>query len=164
MKPIAFVIFGEAASKANSRELACFGVGDKRRTILRKSDKALTFEERALRQIPSTARRRLEGPVRVTLRMFYADRRSDLDESIVLDVLQDRYARTSAKQRILVQRGVYRNDRQVEEKHVYRGIDRNNPRVEILVEPMLAQQAALMFPPIADCALTDAERSALEVL
>lgn len=151
---IRFVILGEPASKANSRELATIGPRDARRTILRKSDKALTYEANALRQIPPAARQRLEGPVRVTLRVFYASERPDLDESVVLDVLQDRWARTrSPKQgvpghRVLLQAGVYRNDRQVREKHVFHGIDRNNPRTEVEVEPLQAQQAGLVFPEV----------------
>ena len=46
---IAFTILGEPASKANSRELATIGPKDARRTILRKSDKALSYEEDATR-------------------------------------------------------------------------------------------------------------------
>ena len=49
---------------------------------------------------------------------------------------------------MLIQAGVYRNDRQVREKHVYHGIDRLQPRVEVLVEPILAQQQALELAPL----------------
>lgn len=142
---IEFTIYGEPASKANSRELATIGPRDNRRTIVRKSDKALTYERDALKQIPPKARLRLEGPVRVTLRIFYATERPDLDESVVLDVLQDRWGQaakdgTAAGLRPLLQSGVYRNDRQVREKHVFHGIDRNNPRTEVRIEPLQAQQ------------------------
>ena len=143
---IAFTIFGEPASKANSRELATIGPKDARRTILRKSDKALSYERDALRQIPPVARVRLEGPVRVTLRIWYASERPDLDESVVLDVLQDRWGRTKPQNpivpghRVLLQPGVYRNDRQVREKHIFHGIDRANPRVRVEVEALQAQQ------------------------
>lgn len=146
---IAFTILGEPASKANSREIGLLKFRDKTtgeskaRPTVRKSDKALDFEESALRQIPPKARVRIEGPVRVTLRIFYASERPDLDESIVLDVLQDRWKRRG-EERILVQRGVYLNDRQVREKHVYHGIDRANPRTEVLVEPLQAQQTSLL--------------------
>jgi len=149
--PIEFVILGEPASKANSREIGILKFKDKEtgdlktRPTVRKSDKALAYEEAALRQIPPRARVRIEGPVRVTLRIFYASERPDLDESVVLDVLQDRYAKDKVKdERVLVQRGVYRNDRQVREKHVYHGIDRKNPRCEVRIEPMQAQQEALL--------------------
>lgn len=148
---IAFTILGEPASKANSRELATIGPKDARRTILRKSDKALAYERDAQRQIPPKARQRLEGPVRVTLRIWYASQRPDLDESVVLDVLQDRYSAEKKdasgfvyKPRALVQSGVYRNDRQVREKHVFHGTDRANPRTEVVVEPLHAQQVDLL--------------------
>jgi Holliday junction resolvase RusA-like endonuclease len=149
---IRFVILGEPASKANSRVLSIVGPKDNPRTILRKGNKALGYERAAQRQIPPAARVRLEGPVRVTLRIWYASERPDLDESIVLDVLQDRWSRTdplglhgkdSGSSRFLVQHGVYRNDRQVREKHVYHRIDRNNPRTEIEVEALQAQQPEL---------------------
>jgi Holliday junction resolvase RusA-like endonuclease len=136
---IAFTIIGQAASKANSRELVKFG----ERLVSIKSKAARTFERDALRQIPAWARQRLEGPVRVTLHVFYASERPDLDESVVLDVLQDRYVGTG-QQRQLVQAGVYRNDRQVREKHVFWGLDRVNPRVEVVVEPVYAQQRDML--------------------
>jgi hypothetical protein len=136
--PIRFTLFGQAASKANSRRLVKFG--DRLASV--KSKEALAFERDAIRQIPAPARQRLAGPVCVTLRLYYASERPDLDESLVLDVLQDRYHGTGEHRR-LVQAGVYCNDRQVREKHVYHAIDRLNPRVEVEVMPVHAQQAAL---------------------
>src|SRR5690606_37803242 len=98
------------------------------------------YERDALRQIPPAARRRLEGPVRMTIRIWYASERPDLDESLILDVLQDRWQRNKATgERVLVQAGVYRNDRCVREKHVYHAIDRANPRAEIEIEPLVEQ-------------------------
>jgi Holliday junction resolvase RusA-like endonuclease len=140
---IVFTLIGEAASKANSRKMAMVGPADKRRMLFIKADKALSFERSALYQIPQWARKQLEGPICVTMRIFYASERPDLDESLVLDILQDRWQRVEG-QRVLVQKGVYRNDRQVREKHIYHRIDRNNPRVEIIVEPLLAQQESLL--------------------
>jgi len=139
---IQFTILGEPASKANSRKLVT--IGGRPSTI--KSEKARNYEADAVKQIPPRYRVQLDGPVRVTLRIFYASQRPDLDESVVLDVLQDRYktvGKGEAKRRELVQKGVYINDRQVREKHVFHGIDRANPRTEIVVEPLNAQQAAL---------------------
>ena len=149
---IAFTILGEPASKANSRVLSTIGPKDARRTILRKGDKALSYERDALRQIPPRARQRLEGPVRITLRIWYATERPDLDESIVLDVLQDRWGKkpkpdAADQKRPLLQAGVYRNDRQVREKHVFHDIDRANPRCDVIVEPLQPQQEALQLGP-----------------
>ena len=143
---IRFTILGEPASKANSRKIATIAG----HSSLIKSEKARGFEKIALAQIPPAARQRIEGPVCATLRIFYATERPDLDESIVLDVLQDRWAAAKTDKRTgiviprrMVQAGVYRNDRQVREKHVFHGIDRKNPRVEIQIEPMQAQQMEL---------------------
>ena len=139
---IELTILGEPASKANSRELVKFGRGEDARPALIKSKKARDYEKAALLQIPHHAKVRLEGPVRVTIRIFYASERPDLDESVVLDVLQDRY-RGKGEYRTLDQKGVYRNDRQVREKHIFHAIDRANPRAEIEVEALVAQQAEL---------------------
>jgi Holliday junction resolvase RusA-like endonuclease len=142
MTLIRFTIFGEAASKANSRKIATIG----NRPAIIKSKKALGFERDALMQIPPAARQQLEGPVRVTLRMYYASERPDLDESVVLDVMQNRYktfGKGEHRKRELMQKGVFVNDRQVREKHVFHHIDKSNPRVEITVEPLDAQQPAL---------------------
>jgi len=127
---VRFTILGEPVSKANSRELVTIAG----RPAFIKSKKALAYESDAVLQIPSSARLMLEGPLRVTLRLFYATERPDLDESIVLDVMQPRYRRGfRSKQRVMIQRGVYLNDRQVPEKHVYHAIDKANPRAEIEV-------------------------------
>lgn len=140
---IRLVILGQPCSKANSRQIVTI----KGRPTPIKSKEALAYERDALRQIPPAARQRLEGPVRLTIRIWYASERPDLDESLLLDVLQDRYATDKhTKERVLVQAGVYRNDRQVRERHVYHGIDRANPRAEVIVEPMQAQQAELAMP------------------
>ena len=143
---IRLTILGEPASKANSRQIVT--IGGRPSSI--KSKKARGYEADALRQIPRAARVRLEGPVRVTLRIFYASERPDLDESVVLDVLQDRWGKAEANPfdgkpgpRPLLQAGVYRNDRQMREKHVFHAIDRTNPRAEIQVEPLAGQQVAL---------------------
>lgn len=162
--PISFTIFGEPASKANSREIST--IGAKKMDVVvgknddgslklesmrvggrfhsRKSDKALAFEETAMRQIPPKARLQLQCAVKVTLRIFYASERPDLDESIVLDVLQNRYKTAELpngeKKRVLVQAGVYVNDRLVREKHVFHGIDKLMPRTEVLIERLDAQE------------------------
>lgn len=146
--PIEFVIYGEPASKANSRELATVGPKDKRRMIFRKSDVALKYEEQALRQIPPKFRLQLTCMLAMTLRIFYTTEANDLDESIVLDVMQNRYklvpvAGQDKKHKVLLQAGVYVNDRQVRERHVYHGIDKMNPRAEIRIESISPQEVLL---------------------
>jgi Holliday junction resolvase RusA-like endonuclease len=139
--PVRLVILGEPASKANQRQIVTIA----NRPAVIKSKKARNYERDALRQIPPWARQRIEGPVRVTMYLYYATERPDLDESVVLDVLQDRYSKRNALGlRALKQAGIYRNDRQVREKHVHHRIDRANPRAEITVEAMQAQQGDLL--------------------
>lgn len=139
---VAFVIEGEPASKANSRKVVKFGS----RSAMIKSDKARDYERDALKQIPPRARLRLEGPVRLTARIYYASERPDLDESLIMDILQDRYKRLDKNHRLLVQNGVIRNDRQIREKHIYWSLDKRNPRAEIEIETMaIAAQVELVL-------------------
>lgn len=132
---IAFTILGECASKANSRQIV--KIAGKTRSI--KSDKALAYVNSVQRQIPPAARQMLDKPVSVTLVMWYASERPDLDESALLDALQATYVRMPKQpgekvgQRVLTRRGVIVNDRQVREKHVHHRIDRKNPRVDVYV-------------------------------
>lgn len=110
------LIKGEPASKANSRRL----VYTHGKTMFIKSSKALayakSFKEQAGNCTP------VDGDVCVEIKIWYASRRPDLDESLILDLLQ----------------GVaYLNDRQVKEKHIYWGLDKTNPRCEIRVKKIL---------------------------
>jgi Holliday junction resolvase RusA-like endonuclease len=93
-----------------------------------KSTKALQYAEGFKKQCVSGGL--LEGDVAVHMKIWYASRRPDLDESLILDLLQ----------------GVaYVNDRQVREKHIYWGLDKENPRTEILVEGIGETQRASPF-------------------
>ncbi len=151
VNPITFTILGEVAAKANSREIVTRRGFDETgeavsRLLARKSEQGPRVVASALRQIPVPCRVRLTGPVRVTLTIFYASERPDLDEALVLDVLQDRWVSVTVgrmKVRELVQKGVICvTIAQVEaslQKHVYHGIDRTNPRAEIVVEPLTAE-------------------------
>lgn len=139
--PIRFTLFGQPASKANSRQIVVIAG----RAQVIKSKAALAYEENALKQVPPKARVRLEGPVRVTLHIFYESERPDLDESVVLDVLQDRWKKAKETgERVLIQAGAYRNDRQVREKHVFHGIDKLMPRTEVVIESLTPQQGGLL--------------------
>lgn len=129
---ISFVIYGEPASKANSRQLVNIGG----RPAFIKSKKALGYERDARLQLPERARVMYAVPVRVTMHVYYSSERPDLDESVILDVLQARYTKAEGKGRELTSSGVYINDRLVREKHIFHHIDRINPRAEITVEPI----------------------------
>tara|TARA_R100001143_G_C3346255_1_gene126953 strand:+ start:44 stop:439 length:396 start_codon:yes stop_codon:yes gene_type:complete len=121
---IQLLILGEPASKSNSRR-AIFSKGTPR---FIKSKKALDYKESFLAQINAQMRlncaknESIYSPctcdVVVEMTIFYASRRPDLDESLILDLLQG---------------FAYENDRQVKEKHIYWGLDKDNPRTQIKI-------------------------------
>ena len=114
LQALSQIIFGEPASKANSRRVVRFG-GMSR---LIKSAKALSYSD-VFRQQCKPLATLMTGDLRVTLHIFYASRRPDLDESLILDLMQGL---------------IYENDRQVKERHCYWGLDPDNPRAEIIIE------------------------------
>ena len=114
LQELSLIIFGEPASKANSRRVVRYG-GMSR---LIKSKKALSYSDVFLQQCPVLPTL-MTGDLRITLRIYYASRRPDLDESLILDLLQGR---------------VYVNDRQVKERHCYWGLDPESPRTEMIIE------------------------------
>jgi Holliday junction resolvase RusA-like endonuclease len=114
MQTLFLKIFGEPASKANSRKM----VYVHGKPMFIKSSKALAYAKAFKQQCVIAPSQVFEGDVSVTIRIWYASRRPDLDESLILDLLQE---------------VAYKNDRQVKEKHMYWGLDRENPRCEIEV-------------------------------
>tara|TARA_R110002020_G_scaffold18695_2_gene64973 strand:+ start:15527 stop:15922 length:396 start_codon:yes stop_codon:yes gene_type:complete len=106
-------IFGEPASKANSRKLVRFG----KRMASIKSDKARgyvkLFAEQAVPIDPL-----IDGDVLLYCHIYYASRRPDLDESLIMDCLQDI---------------AYKNDRQVKAKVIVHGLDKEQPRAVIKI-------------------------------
>ena len=110
---IIFTIEGEPASKANQRKLVLI----KGRMVPIKSKKALDYVKEFQRQIPKIDPL-TEDYVKVEMMIYYASRRPDLDESLILDCMQNY---------------VYYNDRQVKEKHIYWGLDKERPRTIIRV-------------------------------
>jgi Holliday junction resolvase RusA-like endonuclease len=111
---LSLYILGEPASKANSRRVVKFG----NMSRLIKSQKALNYSDAFRLQCQPLAVL-MTGDLRVTMRIYYATRRPDLDESLILDLMQNL---------------IYENDRQVKERHTYWGLDPENPRSEIIIE------------------------------
>lgn len=114
LQVLSLFILGEPASKANSRRVVKFG----NMSRLIKSQKALNYSDTFRLQCPPLAKL-MTGDLRVSMRIYYATRRPDLDESLILDLMQGL---------------VYENDRQVKERHTYWGLDAENPRSEIIIE------------------------------
>jgi Holliday junction resolvase RusA-like endonuclease len=114
LQALSQIIFGEPASKANSRRVVRFG----NMSRLIKSQKALDYSG-AFKQQFRAIEPLMSGDLRVTMWIYYSSRRPDLDESLILDLMQGL---------------VYENDRQVKERHIYWGLDPDKPRAEIIVE------------------------------
>ena len=114
LQVLSIKIFSEPASKSNSRKIVRYG-GVSR---LIKSKKALTYSDVFIQQCPVLPVL-MSRDIRMTLHIYYASRRPDLDETLILDLLQGR---------------AYINDRQVKERHCYWHLDKENPRSEILIE------------------------------
>ena len=114
MSTLSFTLYGEPASKSNSRRLV--QIGGRPRFI--KSKKALDYVKAIQLQANALRLPMFDKGVdlSITMHIFYASRRPDLDESVILDALQDI---------------VYHNDRSIKEKHIYWGLDKVEPRCEI---------------------------------
>lgn len=111
-----FIVTGEPASKSNSRR----AVTIKGRMAFIKSKKALDYVKNFQLQCPKISPL-MEGNLEVEMTIYYASRRPDLDESVVLDSMQG---------------FLYSNDRQVKSKIIHWGLSKSNPRAEIEVRPL----------------------------
>lgn len=113
--PCCVTILGEPASKANSRRLVMV----KGRAMFIKSKKALNYKRGFELQCPVRKPLYEKGQdLAVAMKIYYKTRRPDLDESLILDLLEG---------------FVYQNDRQVKLKHIVWGLDKENPRTEIVI-------------------------------
>jgi|TARA_Y100000310_G_scaffold199591_1_gene199582 Holliday junction resolvase RusA-like endonuclease len=110
-------ILGEPASKSNHRQIV--RIGGKPRLI--KSKKALSYTLAFSLQVPKITRP-IEGDILMWCRIYYATRRPDLDESLIMDSLQAAM--------------VIGNDRQIKAKVVLWALDRENPRAKIKLASM----------------------------
>jgi Holliday junction resolvase RusA-like endonuclease len=110
-----FVIFGEPASKANSRKLVTLGG----RPAFIKSQKARDYVPEFQRQCREQFKLKItDKDVRVEITIYYSSRRPDLDESVILDAMQGI---------------VYVNDRQVKQRFAYWGLNKLMPHCVIRV-------------------------------
>jgi Holliday junction resolvase RusA-like endonuclease len=112
MQTVEFEIIGEPASKANSRRWTG--------KFFIKSEKALNYSKEFLKQCPILDPL-MAGDLHVDMTIWYASRRPDLDESLILDLMQER---------------IYLNDRQVRSKYIRWALDKSRPRTLIRVSPL----------------------------
>ena len=113
---IAFTILGEPVSMKNSRQI--FRDRKTCKPFSAKSAEAAKYARDGRLQIPRLPTL-LAGPVSVTATLYYKDRRKDLDAELIIDMMQGR---------------IYANDSCVVEKHLFRKIDKLNPRAVVTVE------------------------------
>ncbi len=116
-------ILGQPVSKSNSSTFSFRG----KRPILLKSKRARNYIEEFEMEIlqkqlrPATP---IEGDLCLVAYLFYKDNRSDLDDSQLSDCLQ--------------KFGVIKNDRSIKEKHLYHGIDKENPHALIYLYTLIS--------------------------
>lgn len=126
-----FVLLGQPCAKGNSRRILRAGRGPTARPFLAKSAEANAMVKDYVMQLRAQRRGAptLTGPVRLVATIYYGSRRPDLDESLVMDALEEA--------------GVIANDRQIEEKVIAKRIDKDNPRTECEVVALHAENARL---------------------
>ena len=107
------VIPGETASKSNARQMVKIGP----RLVPIKSKKALAYKD-CFEWLAPTIDPLIDGDVLLFCHIFYATRRPDLDESLIMDCLEGK---------------AYKNDRQIKAKIILHGLDRKSPRAEIKI-------------------------------
>lgn len=109
-------IQGQPTSKSNSSTFSFRG----KRPILLKSVRARNYIEQFEMEILHKRLQPIapiEGDLVLVAYLFYKDNRSDLDDSQLCDNLQ--------------KFGIIKNDRSLKEKHLYRFVNKENPRAEI---------------------------------
>ena len=117
LRSVSFTVYGEPASKANSRQLVTI----KGRTLFIKSAKAMRYLYDFKKQCPKLSQL-LEGDLSISCHIWYASRRPDLDASLIFDAMEGM---------------IYKNDRALKEMHLFWHLDRKNPRSEITVKQII---------------------------
>jgi hypothetical protein len=110
-------ILGQPRSKANTRRQLKNPRSGK--MFSAKNEDCLVYAESVKAQaLACRPPRLLEGPLSFRGTLYYPDKRSDLDPSLLADALQG---------------VVFKNDRQIKHWDIWHGIDPDNPRAEIVI-------------------------------
>jgi Holliday junction resolvase RusA-like endonuclease len=123
-KPVTFSIAGIPPSKSNAYRIITLKSRTKRQHASLAKTKATRDYERSFDlQIPNSARINIMDAFVFGITIYFPSRRADLDNALkaILDCLQ--------------KGKVIQNDRQCQEIHAYRAIDKENPRIEIILSP-----------------------------
>lgn len=116
------LLHGQLYSKSNSRQFIPGKKGGRPRII--KSAKAIKCKKDMVIQLKAQWGNKapIPEPVHLRCKVYYQNRKSDLDISLLMDALQDA--------------GVVENDRHIWSYHATKDIDRDNPHIEVDVMPM----------------------------
>lgn len=108
------VIYGTVPSKSNSYRIAG--------RFMYKTKALKDYEASFIEQCKVYKDGNLEGNLRINLKVYYPNRKSDLDgvTKAVLDLLQKVNA--------------FENDNKVAELFLYKGLDKENPRIEFTID------------------------------
>jgi hypothetical protein len=108
------IIYGTVPSKSNSYRIAG--------RFIYKTKVLKDYEASFIEQCKVYKDVNLEGNLKIILKVYYPNRKSDLDgvTKAVLDLLQKVNA--------------FENDNKVAELFLYKGLDKENPRIEFTIE------------------------------
>jgi hypothetical protein len=120
MSKLAFTVFGQLPRKSNSRRI--FRNPRTGRPIIVKSADALSYEKSFAFQVANVDKGKFEPkePLCLSAHVWYQSGRSDLSIELFMDLLE--------------KTGIIHNDRQIKIMHLWGHIDREFPRVEVLLE------------------------------
>lgn len=127
-KTIKLIINGQSYSKSNSRVFS-YRNG---KPLLFKNKKVLDYVDNARYQLkPQLGTHRVFlGPIRLKADIYYSTKLSDLDISLIQDILQEEIDK---QYNVVLFKGAYKNDRQIIELILRKFHDKENPRAEIEV-------------------------------
>jgi Holliday junction resolvase RusA-like endonuclease len=113
-------IIGHMPRKSNQRRII-FKQG---KPLNIKSKEAIDWNNHAILQLKA-ARKHPEphqSDTKLTAHIYYRSNKSDLSDELLCDAFE--------------KAGIIQNDRQIVEKHLYRYKDKDNPRVEVMLESL----------------------------
>ena len=121
-KEMKLLLTGKQLQKGNTFEIAYRGRGGK--PFIRHTDEyKATKEDMAWQTKALRNGAQFTGPVCLVLVIYYSSKASDLDESLVMDALE--------------QGGAYKNDNQVFQKWSEKHLDNEDPRIEVTITPVV---------------------------
>ena len=124
---LSFEATGNLPRKSNQRRIAKIKAkGGGTRPIIIKSKDALAFEQSFLSQVPKVCKQGLGSeaePLLLWAHVFYRSNRSDLSVELLKDLLE--------------KAGVVSNDRWIKAEMLFGSVDRDRPRMEIVLYRIL---------------------------